>query len=87
MAEGDPGWVGARVKVMGLDGDGCPQQVCLVELREGRATCEPDRFPEWAEEGVVGRSQSGRVFPQDGQRFLDELPYAYRSAYLWAEPV
>lgn len=84
--EGDPGWVGPVVKVMALDATSSPEVVCVVRLRDGRAVAHPDSFPEWETEGVLGRSQSGRVFPGDGQRFLDELPYAYRSAYLWAEP-
>ncbi len=37
--------------------------------------------------GILGRPEAGRVFPQDGTRFLDELPYMDRSSYYWAEKV
>jgi hypothetical protein len=35
----------------------------------------------WCEEGILGRHTEGRLFPKDGQRFLNELPYAYRGGY------
>ncbi len=86
MAEGDPGWAGPCVKVFGLDSTGEVVLLCTVRLQAGAAVYDPpSSFPEWEEEGVLGRSSSGQVYPQDGQRFLDELPYAFRSAYLWAE--
>lgn len=85
MQEGDPGWVGSEVRILGLDATGDPVRVCAVRLEQGVAVCQPPRFPEWDEQGIVGRAEAGRLFPRDGQRFLDELPYAYRSAYLWAE--
>ena len=40
----------------------------------------------WTREGIVGRSQTGRVFPSDGQAFLDELPFVYKTIYLMAVP-
>lgn len=85
LAEGDPGWAGEQVTVFGLDSEGEPVELCSVRLQGQAAVPSTDRFPEWESEGIVGRGQTGRVFPRDGQRFLDELPYAYRSAYLWAE--
>jgi hypothetical protein len=46
----------------------------------------PEMFRSWESEGIVGRGSQGRLYPKDGQKFLDELPFMYKSAYLWAEP-
>lgn len=83
--EGEPGWAGDQVTVYGLDATGDQVALCTVRLQGEVAVPSTNRFPEWETEGIVGRGQLGRVFPRDGQRFLDELPFAYRSAYLWAE--
>lgn len=89
MAVGDNGWAGQALKLAGLDADGNDTTLARVWLNEqGQIVCDEKRFlDEWEHEGIVGRSSSGRLFPKDGQRFLDELPFAYKSAYCRAEPV
>ena len=78
-----------QVKIQGLDQNAQITTVALVGVEEtsGLALCDSsDLAQEWSK-GVVGRQQNGRLFPSDGQRFLEELPFVYRSAYLWAESI
>lgn len=78
-----------QVKIQGLDQNSQITTVALVGYEEtsGLALCDsPDLSQEWCR-GIVGRQQNGRIFPSDGHRFLEELPFVYRSAYLWAEKV
>jgi len=46
----------------------------------------PELQKVWESQGIVGVGSHGRLYPKDGQKFLDELPVMYKSAYLWAEP-
>ncbi len=86
---GDPGWAGNAVRLRRLDESAEARDVTTVRLDtvSRSATCDHAALMDsWKEQGIVGRASQGRVYPRDGQGFLDELPYAYRSAYLWAEP-
>ena len=79
MAKGDPGWVGAHVRIVELYGDAQTRIFANVRLVDGVVTCDRDELmDEWCREGVKGRASSPRLYPSDGQAFLDELPYAYR---------
>jgi hypothetical protein len=84
-----PGWVGRRVALrrpgVGEDAD----TVAEVWLDEaGRVAASAAHLLEqWQREGIVGRASQGRLYPRDGQKFMDELPYMYKSPYLWAEPI
>jgi hypothetical protein len=88
--QGDPGWVGGAVRLQKLGPDGAPSLVAVARLSlDGSAvTCDrPELLEQWAQKGIVGRASHGRLFPHDGQAFLDELPYMYKSAYFFAEPL
>lgn len=87
---GQPGWAGEAVRLLRLDEEGRPVLWATVRLDSDGATilCDPaDLLTEWEREGIVGRAASGIVFPRDGRRFLDELPFMYKSAYCFAEPL
>ena len=78
-----------QVKMLGLDPHSQVTTVALVgiETTSGLALCDsPDLSQEWCK-GIVGRQQNGRLYPSDGEKFLDELPFVYRSPYLWAEAI
>jgi len=83
-----PGWVGNRVILCKPGADDKPSTVAEVWLDAGGKVkaSAPDFLKDWEKEGIVGRGDHGRLYPKDGQKFLDELPYMYKSAYLWAEP-
>lgn len=86
---GDPGWTGPCVVLLRFDVDDGPSGVVArVTLDDaGQAQVDDGRLrARWTSEGVVGRHEMGRVFPGDGQAFLDELPFVYRGAYLRAVP-
>lgn len=77
---------GPRVRLRELNGDGEAVEVAEVILQNGEAvTSHPVLMESWQKEGILGRPEFGVVFPQDGARFLEELPYMYRSVYFWAE--
>lgn len=86
---GDPGWAGQAVRLRRLDETAEPRDVTVVRMDTVTRSAVCDHtvlMDSWKEQGIVGRADQGRVYPHDGQKFLDELPFAYRSAYLWAEP-
>jgi len=78
----------SKVVIKTLDDDGEPRDVAHISLDDSdRVMCDrEDMLREWARTGIVGRSSEGRLYPQDGTRFMAELPYMYKSPYLWAEP-
>lgn len=84
------GWTGPEVRLCKTSEDLEAETVATVRLSDdspAQAWCDSrEIMAKWEAVGVVGRADRGRVFPRDGQAFLDELPFAYRSAYLWAEP-
>lgn len=86
--EAGPGWVGKRV-VLRQPGKGDKPEV-LGEVwldAQGKVqTGLKQLLTTWEKDGIVGRGDKGRLYPRDGQRFLDELPFMYKSPYLWAEP-
>jgi hypothetical protein len=84
-----PGWTGQKVALRALGTSQKPDTVAEVWLdRTGHIkTGAGDLLKGWERDGIVGRAKNGRLYPRDGQRFLDELPYMYKSPYLWAEPV
>jgi len=86
--EKGPGWVGQKVLLRKPGANDDPETVGEVWLDpSGKiATGLKDMLKSWETEGIVGRGANGRLYPKDGQKFLDELPYMYKSAYLWAEP-
>lgn len=89
MEIGSPGWVGPTVALLSLEPDAAGRRVVArVWLGEdGTAvTDHAELAASWAKDGIVGRAHLGRLYPRDGQTFLDELPYMYRSAYLNAVP-
>jgi len=86
---GDPGWAGPEVLLLALDLDGGgPRVVARAALGTDGAVeiDDPAYRARWSREGVVGRAFLGRLYPSDGQDFLDELPFVYRGAYLRAVP-
>lgn len=84
---GEPGWVGDAVRVQALDEEGEPKPLAWVRLVSGVVISDnADLLEKWTQEGIVGRASQGRLYPRDGQKFLDELPYHYKSPYCWAEP-
>ncbi|MBI3924709.1 MAG: hypothetical protein HY319_04150 [Armatimonadetes bacterium] len=61
---------------------GDTRTLARVWLEEGRAASDnPELMAEWQEEGIGDPP----IFPEEGERFLDELLASYRSEYLWAE--
>ena len=86
--EGSPGWAGSKVVLRGLDKTGRVETMAEVWIDDnGNVSCDSSELlADWEQEGVVGRSSKGRLFPKDGQAFLDELPFAFRSAYFLAVP-
>ncbi len=87
VIKGSAGWVGRQVRICRLCSDTSVQTVATIRLDQGKAVCDdPKLLSEWVADGVKGRPDTPRLFPKDGQRFLDELPYVYRYTYLWAEP-
>lgn len=89
MPAGTPGWVGRKVELVGHTAGGDRTSVARVWLDAAdRLACDrAELLDRWTREGIVGRSQHGRLFPRDGQRFLDELPFVYRTPYLAAVPL
>ena len=54
----------------------------------GTVECDNVRMQHtWEDHGIVGRASRGRLFPKDGQSFLDELPFVYKGGYVRAEPI
>lgn len=87
---GQPGWAGQGVRLMQLDQEGNPIPWATVLLDDDGLTvlCDSaDLLSEWERMGIIGRATSGILFPRDGRRFLDELPFVYKSAYCFAEPL
>jgi len=86
---GSPGWVGDAVVLLLLDLDeDSPRLAARVHLGDdGIARVDDSGYrARWQSEGIVGRAHSGRLYPDDGQAFLDELPFVYRGAHLRAVP-
>ncbi len=86
---GNPGWTGSTVLLKKLDKQLTESVRATVTLnpKTGTVSCDDkDLLDQWNTEGIFGRQQSGRLYPKDGQKFLDELPFVYKSAYFWAEP-
>lgn len=86
---GSPGWVGEAVVLLLLDLDeGEPRLAARAHLGDDGAARvdDPTYRALWQNEGIVGRMHSGRLYPNDGQAFLDELPFVYRGAHLRAVP-
>ncbi len=85
---GDPGWAGPSVLLLRLGLDDGPRVAARAALADdGAVIIDDDRLrQEWEAKGIVGRSEMGRVYPRDGQAFLDELPFMYRGAHLRAVP-
>ena len=76
------------IRIRELNEDAEPLDVALVGLNEGKASTEHRQLmADWEKTGILGRPEYGRVFPNDGERFLEELPYMYRSVYFWAEKI
>lgn len=88
MAAGTPGWVGPRVDLVTTTAEGERKVEARVWLEpSGAVSCDrAELLGHWHRAGIVGRSDRGRLHPADGQAFLDELPFAYHSAYLMAVP-
>ena len=86
---GDFGWAGKTVVLMSPEhGEPDSNWVARVSIVDGSVTCDnADQLEDWNRNGILGRSDKGVIYPRDGQTFLDELPFVYRSVYLWAEPV
>ena len=88
-AMGELGWAGNAVVLLSpkhnvVDND----WVARVSIVDGLVSCDsPEHLDDWNRNGILGRSDRGVLYPRDGQAFLDELPFAYRSPYLWAEIV
>ncbi len=77
-----------QVKLRKLDSEAEPVDLAIVRLNGTSAVSDnQELMAQWQKAGILGRPEFGRVFPQDGARFLEELPYMYRSNYLWAEQV
>ncbi len=88
MAAGTPGWVGRTVELIShssASGRTIEARVWL-DAADHLLCDRPELLDRWSRDGVLGRSQQGRLFPRDGQRFLDELPFVYRTPYLSAVP-
>lgn len=87
-AIGELGWAGNAVVLMSPKHSGADSDwVARVSIVDGLVTCDsPEHLDDWKWKGILGRSDKGVLYPQDGQAFLDELPFVYRSPYLWAEP-
>ena len=90
LETGMPGWVGTGVRLMRLDAQGNPTLFATVSLCKETQTllCDHEELmSEWEREGILGRASEGTVFPSEARRFLDELPFMYKSAYFFAEPL
>lgn len=84
---GEPGWVGRSLSIYATDSLGARRIRGRVWLDGGEAVTDlPALQALWSQDGLIGRGDRGRLFPSDGQAFLDELPFAYRSACLQLVP-
>ncbi|MFZ9887444.1 MAG: hypothetical protein ACO3JL_08065 [Myxococcota bacterium] len=86
---GEPGWTGQAVRLRRLNDEGEPVTWGMVTLHDDgvTVTCEPaELLTGWERDGILGRAHFGVVYPRDGRRFLDELPFMYKSPYCFAEP-
>lgn len=81
--------VAGGVILYGLDDVGDDMTLAKAWLNDaGTVECDNAAFRDaWLQAGIVGRADHGRLFPEDGQAFLDELPYVYKGGYVRAEPV
>ena len=89
ITKGEPGWVGEVVLIRSLDQQTSESKISVVVYldKSGNVnSSDKDLLKKWSEEGIVGRAEKGRLHPKDGQQFLDELPFMYKSAYYMAVP-
>lgn len=89
LEQGEDGWAGPVVYIRRLDEHEEPRLWAIAHLASDGTTVTCDNaslLQKWTEKGIVGRASRGRLFPHQGQAFLDELPYMYKSAYMMAEP-
>jgi hypothetical protein len=79
---------GSAIALRKLD-SACEQQTVAIAWLDGDTVCCDDEklLGSWTHDGIVGRSSQGRLFPHDGQAFLDELPFMYKSPYFLAAPI
>jgi hypothetical protein len=82
-----PGWAGRVVIIHCTDENGRSHAAARVTIDvNGVVRCdEPDLMEQWRRHGIVGRSSMGRLYPKDGQTFVDELPFAYSGSRVRAE--
>jgi hypothetical protein len=88
VAAGTPGWVGRRVDLIRWTEEGDRRIEAAIWLEpSGVVACDrTELLARWSKEGIVGRADRGRLRPEDGQAFLDELPFVYQTPYLMAVP-
>ncbi|MDG6906734.1 MAG: hypothetical protein JRN20_13215 [Nitrososphaerota archaeon] len=90
MKVGQAGWARDTVVLKSLSKDLTVKDSALAWLEPdtGKVDCTNQvLLRKWQEEGIFGRQISGRLYPKDGQKFLDELPFVYNGSYFWAEPI
>lgn len=81
--------MGSALRLIGTDpsGDRRVRGRVWLDTDAGQVRTDvPALIALWRRQGIVGRSDRGRLFPHHGQDFLDELPFVYRSPYLMAVP-
>ena len=87
MAVGRYGWTGGALILISISADGHRTTRGRVWLEDGTARTDlAGALARWERDGVVGRSDRGRLYPRDGQAFIDELPFVYQGPYLHAVP-
>lgn len=88
--KGEPGWAGEVVLIYTIDQNSSEPRISTVvylDRSESIRCSDQALLAKWEEEGIVGREEKGRLYPKDGQNFLDELPFMYKSAYYMAVPL
>lgn len=82
---GDAG-SGRVVVLAAYSTDGAREIIARVWLdADGQVRCsDPALLARWVNTGIVGRADRGELFPKDGARFLEELPFMYKNIYMHA---
>jgi len=83
----------AFVEIYKLQNNGEQKKIAVCQLAsDGRVVCEGEEvfIHNLTSEGIHDYSNETRhqkLFPKDGQKFLENLKYAFRSAYLSATDI
>jgi len=89
MSNGIERWDRAAALLRATESDGEQTTIARVWVDDsGVVQIDNEQFADlWRKKGIVGRADHGRLYPKDGQAFVDELPYMYKGSHLRAQPI